>query len=152
MGRIIIGVALALTIAASAGPGRAADSQELMAAAAAIGRSYDENYNAGNAAGMAALYAEDATFVSPVATIAGRPAIEAYYRGRFAAGATGHTTRIVSVQPMGEGGYGIGQFSVHAPGPDGQMRELHGNLVTIYQHEGGAWHMRLLIASLAPPK
>jgi uncharacterized protein (TIGR02246 family) len=124
--------------------------QDLRQAADAIGQQYDQNYNSKNAAGMAALYTNDATFVPPGAVVQGREALEKYYQGRFATGAGGHVTKITEVQPMGDGGYGVGQFAVSVPTPNGGRRELHGNLVVIYKHESGGWKIRLLTANIIP--
>ena len=139
-------------LAGLAAPAMAQVSQaNLQAAAEAIGKSYDQSYNGKSASGMGALYTEDAEFVAPSGTIHGRTAIEAYYQSRFAAGAAGHLTKILEVHPYGDGGYGIGQFSATVPTPNGERREVHGNIVALYKHDGNTWRMRLLVPQFAPP-
>ncbi len=127
------------------------DPDVLRRAAEAIGKSYDETYNAKNPAGMAALYSEDGMLVGPGAPVKGRPALEKYYQSRFDAGAGEHVTSIVDVQTLGDSGYGIGQFSVTVPGAGGARLQIHGNIVAIYRHESGGWKLRVLTASFAPP-
>ena len=70
---------------------------------------------------------------------------------RFAAGAAGHLTKILEVHPYGDGGYGVGQFSATVPTPNGERREVHGNIVALYKHDGNTWRMRLLVPQFAPP-
>ena len=125
--------------------------QELMQAAETLGKGYDSNYNAKNAAGMAALYASDGVLVTPGPVISGADKLKTYYQSRFDAGAGDHVTKIAEVHVQGDGGFGIGQFSATVPTPDGGRREIKGNLATIYQHGADGWHLRLVIASVPPP-
>jgi uncharacterized protein (TIGR02246 family) len=143
-GCVIIGAAI---------PARAAEvsQQELMQAAETLSKGYDDNYNAKDAAGMAALYASDGVLVSPGPVIHGADNLKSYYQSRFDAGAGGHVTKIAEVHVQGDGGFGIGQFSATVPTPDGGRREIKGNLATVYQHGTDGWHLRLVAASVPPP-
>ena len=141
-------LALGLTAPAVAEP---ASEQELRQAADTLAKGYDEAYNSKTASGMASLYTEDGTLVPPSRLpVQGRPALTVYYEGRFDAGATGHATKINEVHAVGDGGFGVGQFSVMAPGPNGTMHELHGNVVDIYEHARDGWKLRLVIANVIP--
>jgi uncharacterized protein (TIGR02246 family) len=141
-----------LSVAALAVGAHAAEvsQQDLLQAAQALGKGYDDNYNAKNAAGMAALYASDGVLVSPGPVIRGTADLTTYYQSRFDAGAANHATKISEVHVQGDGGFGVGQFSATVPTPDGGRRELKGNLATIYQHSEDGWHLRLVIASVPP--
>jgi uncharacterized protein (TIGR02246 family) len=145
---------LALLVGATAAPGLAAGDvteSELVQAATELGRQYDANYNGKNPTGMAALYAPDGVLLSPSGSIVrGRVALTAYYADRFASGARGHAIKVVEVHVQGDGGYGIAQFSVSAPGANGGLHEVDGRIVAIYQRDPDGWHMRLLEASVAP--
>ena len=155
MRRILLAAALlAAPLATGAGlPARAAEvsQQDLMQAAESLGKGYDDNYNAKNPAGMAALYASDGVLVTPGPLIRGADNLKSYYQSRFEAGAGNHTTKITEVHIQGDGGFGIGQFAVSVPAPDGGRREIKGNLATVYQHGEDGWHLRLVIASVPPP-
>jgi uncharacterized protein (TIGR02246 family) len=154
MRRILLAAALVAPVAIGAGtsaPAAEATQPELMQAAEMLGKGYDDNYNAKNAAGMAALYASDGVLVSPGPVIRGTDNLKTYYQSRFDAGAGGHLTKIAEVHVQGDGGFGIGQFSATVPTPDGGRREIKGNLATVYQHGEDGWHLRLVIASMAPP-
>ncbi len=125
-------VAALLSIVAAV-PCWAADvtPQDLMRAATDLGSQYDANYNAKNAAGMAALYAPDGVMISPGPVLRGTAELEAYYQSRFAAGATGHHTTIVEVHVQGDGGYGVGRFAVTVADAGGGSHELRGNLAIV---------------------
>jgi uncharacterized protein (TIGR02246 family) len=122
---------------------------ELMQAATALARQYDARYAAKDPAGMAALYATDGVLVSPAGPIVrGREAMTAYYTKRFASGAKGHTIKVLEVQVQGNGGYGLAEFSVTVPKPNGELRQEHGRIVSVYQHDPDGWHLRLVIPSV----
>jgi uncharacterized protein (TIGR02246 family) len=144
---------LAALLTAIAVPAWAAEvtEQALMQAATDLAKRYDDNYNAKNADGMAALYAPDGVLISPGPVVRGQAALKDYYQSRFALGVSGHQTKVVEVHVQGEGGFGVGQFSVSVPAPGGGTRELHGNLATVYAHAADGWHLRLVAASVPPP-
>jgi uncharacterized protein (TIGR02246 family) len=142
-----IGLAVPAFAMAAAPP----SEQELRQAAASLGKGYDEAYNSKNASAMASLYTENGTLVPPGrAPVQGRQALTVYYQGRFDSGATGHMTQVNEVHVLGDGGFGIGQFSVTARGPDGAPRELHGNTVYVYEHAPDGWKLRLVTAGVVP--
>ena len=145
---------LAVLVGAAAAPalaGADVTESELMQAATELGRQYDANYNGKNPAGMAALYAPDGVLLSPSGSIVrGREALATYYADRFATGARGHAIKVVEVHVQGDGGYGIAQFSVSAPGANGGLREVDGRIVAIYRRDPDGWHMRVLEASVVP--
>jgi uncharacterized protein (TIGR02246 family) len=122
---------------------------ELMQAATALAGQYDANYAAKDPAGMAALYATDGVLVSPAGPIIrGRDSLIAYYTKRFASGAKGHAIKVLEVHVQGNGGYGLSEFSVTAPRPNGEFREEHGRIVSVYRHDPDGWHLRLVIPSV----
>lgn len=151
MKRCLVPVLAVLLLGAT--PALAAEPAEsdLMQAATELARQYDANYAAKDPAAMAALYAPDGVLVSPAGPIVrGRDALLAYYTRRFASGAHGHAIKVLEVHVQGEGGYGISQFSVTVPGPNGSFHEEHGSIVAIYRHDPDGWHMRLVEPSVPP--
>ncbi|MGB8841814.1 MAG: nuclear transport factor 2 family protein [Aliidongia sp.] len=125
---------------------------ELMKAATKLGQQYDANYAKKDPAGMAALYATDGLLVSPSGPIVrGRDALTSYYTKRFASGAHDHAIKIVEVHVTGNGGYGLAQFSVTVPHPNGELAQVHGSIVAIYQHDPDGWHMSLVEPSVPEP-
>jgi uncharacterized protein (TIGR02246 family) len=151
MKRCLVPVLAALLLGAV--PAFAAEPAEadLMQAATELARQYDANYAAKDPAAMAALYATDGVLVSPAgAIVRGRDALVAYYTKRFASGAHGHAIKVLEVHVQGDGGYGLSQFSVTVPGPNGTFHEEHGSIVAIYHHDPDGWHMRLVEPSVPP--
>jgi uncharacterized protein (TIGR02246 family) len=151
MKKIFTSILLVQLFAAASLTANAADMTEaqLMQAATELARQYDANYAAKDPAGMAALYAADGVLVSPAGPIVrGREALTAYYTKRFASGAKGHAIKVLEVHAQGNGGYGLAEFSVTSPQPDGQLREVHGRIVSVYQHDPDGWHLRLVIPSV----
>lgn len=125
----------------------------LRAAAATLARQYDDNYNAKNASGMAALYADDGALVTSGPVIQGHDKLQQYYQSRFDAGATDHHMTVKAVQAQGDGGFGIGEVRVTAPfGPEAKVTPLHGNVVWVYEREAGGWKYRVVVGNLAPAK
>jgi uncharacterized protein (TIGR02246 family) len=145
---------LALLVGAAAAPALAADvtEKELMQAATELGRQYDANYNDKDSAAMAALYSSDGVLLSPSGSIVrGREALTTYYAERFASGARGHAIKVVEVHVQGNGGYGVAQFSVMAPGANGNLHEVDGSIVAVYQRDPDGWRMRLVEANATEP-
>ena len=151
MQRLSVVASLTLLAGITATPALAAGltEAELMLVATDLGARYDANYAAKDSAAMAMVYADDGELVSPAGPIVrGRDAIRAYYVKRFASGARSHAIKVLEVHVQGDGGYGINQFSVTVPGPDGKLHEEHGTIVTAYRHEPDGWHLSLVAPSV----
>ena len=132
-----------------------AEDQEgsLRSAAVTLARQYDDNYNAKNASGMAALYGNDGVLVTSGPVIQGHDKLQQYYQSRFDSGATDHHMIVNAVQAQGDGGFGIGEVRVTAPfGPDAKVTPLHGNVVWVYERAGEGWKYRVVVGNLAPAK
>jgi ketosteroid isomerase-like protein len=130
---------------------KAADNTdaELMQAATELAKQYDARYNARDSAGIAALWAADGRLVSPEGpTLHGRVALTAYYSKRFASGFRGYVTKVVEVHAQGTSGYSISQFAVSTPITNGQTHQLHGTMVSVYQHDADGWHFSLVVHSV----
>jgi uncharacterized protein (TIGR02246 family) len=151
MQRLSVVASLTLLAGITATPALAAGltEAELMLVATDLSARYDANYAAKDSAAMALVYADDGELVSPAGPIVrGRDAIRAYYVKRFASGARGHAIKVLEVHVQGDGGYGINQFSVTVPGPNGALHEEHGTIVTAYRHEPDGWHLSLVAPSV----
>ena len=144
----ILAAAVVASPAAARVQASALTEPKLMQVATELGRQYDDSYAAKDPAAMAMIYAKDGVLVSPPGPIVrGREAIKAYYVDRFASGARGHAIKVLEVHVVGDGGYGINQFSVTVPQPNG-LREEHGTIVTVYRHDHDGWHLSLVAPSV----
>jgi uncharacterized protein (TIGR02246 family) len=123
-------LALPLTAAAQAGAG------DLKAQVTKMDQAWQTAYNAKNAAGLAALYAEDAKVMAPgSATVSGRAAIQAFFAEQFKQDGTNTLT---TGEVLDGGTYVIAIGGYVATGPDGKHLD-HGTYVTIYKKVGGSW-------------
>lgn len=142
---------LAIIIAVASAQALAADITEsaLMQAATDLGQRYDSNYAVKDADAMAGLYAHDGILVSPGgAIVRGHDALVAYYKNRFASGASGHHIKVLEAHVKGNGGYAITEFSVTVPKASGEIREERGHIVVIYQRDADGWHLQLVEPSV----
>jgi uncharacterized protein (TIGR02246 family) len=150
---MIKGTLVAIVIGAAMVTAASAGDDDIANAADKLGHSYDENYNRHDAAGMAAIYAQDGVLVSPGgAIIRGRSALQSYYQERFATGVRDHASKIAEAHAMGDGGYGLGTFSVNAPQADGSVKRLAGNIAYVYSHSADGWRLQAVVPSVPPPK
>ena len=110
---------------------------------------FEALFNAGDAAGMAAFYAEDARLLAEHADlIQGRDAIERFWReaiSRTRAADALRTIRLDEVTSSGDLGYALGVVVVRIPsGP-----ELTTKYATIWQRDADGW-WRLAVDSSSP--
>jgi ketosteroid isomerase-like protein len=84
--------------------------------------------------------------------IRGREALKTYYAKRFASGAKGDAINMLEVHLQGNAGYALSEFSVTTPQANGELRELHGTIVSIYQQDPDGWRLRLVIPSVPEGK
>ncbi len=109
----------------------------------AVGRTLCERLNAGNVAGVAELYTEDAALMPPgAARLDGRDAIQQYWQGMLDAGVGDISVATQEVEDAGNSAVEVGLISATAPG-DGDARvSLTGKYIVIYRRDGGGnWHL-----------
>ena len=109
----------------------------------AVGRTLCERLNAGNVAGVAELYTEDAALMPPgAARLDGRDAIQQYWQGLLDAGVGDISLATQEVEDAGDSAVEVGLISATAPG-DGDARvSLTGKSIVIYRRDGGGnWRL-----------
>ncbi len=109
----------------------------------AVGKTMCERLNAGNAAGVAELYTEDAVLMPPgAARHDGRDAIQQYWQGLLDAGVGDVSLATQEVEDAGNSAVEVGLISATAPG-DGDARvSLTGKYIVIYRRDGGGnWRL-----------
>lgn len=109
----------------------------------AVGRTLCERLNAGNVAGVAELYTEDAALMPPgAARLDGRDAIQQYWQGLLDAGVGDISLATQEVEDAGDSAVEVGLISATAPG-DGDARvSLTGKYIVIYRRDGGGnWRL-----------
>ncbi len=109
----------------------------------AVGKTLCECGNAGNAAGVAELYTDDAALMPPgVARLDGRDAIQQYWQGMLDAGVKDFSLMTLEVEEAGESAIEIGAISATAPGEGDDRVTLAGKFIVVYRRDGGGnWRM-----------
>ena len=128
----------------------------------ALGQKYDEAFNNGDAAALAATYTEDAVLVNDTGPVYGREAIEKYYADLFQKvhlsnwliTVDQNSPHLTAGNEMWETGelWSNGEWSLTyrvnggGPGPI----QLKGYWSNIYLREGDAWKTRMGISNVTP--
>jgi uncharacterized protein (TIGR02246 family) len=112
-------------------------------------RQFEALFNAGDAAGMATFYAEDARLLAEHADLVrGRDAIERFWREAISRARAANAVRTISLDEVissGDLGYALGTVVVRIPAD----RELTTKYATVWQRDpDGRW--RLAVDSSSP--
>jgi uncharacterized protein (TIGR02246 family) len=148
MSRILSAI-IGLTVFVVSIPSFAHDQAEAEKAVAALVATYIEKYNNKDAAGVAALYAEDGILVPPGPVVSGKANIEKAWQASFDAGRTGIRYDIKQVHAEGNIVLVVGQFTVKVP-EGGSLQDRPGNFVNVYQWDGTALRFRIHSFSFIP--
>lgn len=99
---------------------------------------FAEAYNAGDAAGVAALYTEDAVILPPGAEMAeGREAIAAFWQGAIGSGMKDLKLEAVDLEDHGDAAREIGRFTATAG-----EESLSGKYVVVWKKaDDGTWQL-----------
>ena len=136
-------LSLALIALAGCAPGSGTLPEETMAA-------WEQAYNNGDAAGVAAVYSEDALVMAPnTPVIQGRAAIEKFMTDGFAQGPSMISIKTDESVTHGDDGVRRGTYRVTTK--EGQEIEV-GKFVEIWKKNAGKWELRVDIWNTdAPP-
>jgi uncharacterized protein (TIGR02246 family) len=115
-------------------------------------REFESLFDAGDAAGMASFYAEDAKLLAENADLVrGRGAIERFWREAIDRARAANAVRTISLDEVtssGDLGYALGTVVVRIP----PGRELTTKYATIWQRDAdGAWRLAVDSSSPNPP-
>jgi uncharacterized protein (TIGR02246 family) len=122
----------------------------------AIGKAYDEGENNSDEAAIAALFTEDAVFVTPGGAIIGRQAIKKWYADHYQGWQSkNHVIKLDgnAVHSIGTAGnqlWATGEWSDTGQGKTGGPTQVKGYWSAIYNREGDAWKIRMLTWNLTP--
>jgi uncharacterized protein (TIGR02246 family) len=127
-----VALALALPLPAFAQTGDARAQVEK------VSKAWEKAYNAGDAAGVAALYTKDAKVMAPGAEAAsGTKAIQTLFAADMAGGVKNALT---TEDVVGFGDYALETGKWVATSADGKHLD-HGPYMTLYKKEGGGWKL-----------
>ncbi len=143
-------VGVGLAAAPVFGQGTAMSQQDATQVGNSIENKWMTSYNAGNAAGVGALFAPDGTFAASTGVLSGAPAITGAVAARIKAGWPKITTTVLQAHGVGDVAWILGEYTYSGSGPnDGKQQS--GNFAKVLTRDGGDWRIRLLIGNTAPP-
>ena len=123
----------------------------------AIDKKFDEVFDNGDAAALAALFTEDGIFLRPDGTLYGREAIEKYYADDFQnVHWSNHFGKADEYSPhiIGTDGnemWAMGEWSTTLQVQTHDPIQIQGYWSAIYAREGGVWKKRMVTANVTPP-
>jgi len=104
-------ICLAGPVLAQQGP--AMSEQDARKAADMMAKKFETAYNAGDAAGIANLFADDGVYMTPVGTaMTDRKAMESAVAGRMKAGWTNETVKVTSAHAAGDSVWFYGEYAI----------------------------------------
>jgi uncharacterized protein (TIGR02246 family) len=131
-----IGLALLTLALALPFPAFAQAGGDLKAQITKMSQAWEKAYNAGDAAGVAALYGKDATLMPPgVDPASGSSAIKAFFDGDVKSGAKNALT---TEDVTAAGDYAVETGKWVATSAEGKHLD-HGKYVTVYKKADGGW-------------
>jgi uncharacterized protein (TIGR02246 family) len=129
-------VALLALVLAVSFPAFAQTGGDLRAQIGKMSQAWEKAYNAGDAAGLTALYAKDAMVMPPnTKPASGSTAIRAFFDGDVKAGAKNALT---TEDVVGSGDYALETGKWVATTADGKHLD-HGQYATFYKKADGGW-------------
>ena len=141
--------ATAIGLVLLASPSFAHTQADATKAVATFVSNYEKLFNAKDAQGLAALFADDGVQSAPgMPLLTNRSDIEKRYKINFDSGTTDYHVTVKQVQAEGNIVFMVGQFSVKSP--KGGMHEVGGNFVDILEWDGDALKFRVLSFNLRP--
>ena len=108
---------------------------------------YEKLYNARDAEGLAALFADDGVQSAPGQLLTNRADIEKRYKAMFDAGPTDYHVTVKQTQAEGNIVFIVGQFAAKKSA----THEIDGNFVDILEWDGDALKFRVLSFNISPP-
>ena len=122
-----------------------------------IDKEFDEAFNNGDAAALAALFTQDAVWVTPQGPLFGREAIQKRFAGMFQQGHySNHLNKDDQGSPhiigtAGDEVWRTGQWTFTLQGESSGPIQLKGYWGAINVREGETWKIRMLTFNVTPP-
>jgi len=119
--------------------------------ASKLGEKWVEAYNAGNAAGVSALFTSDAVFIPASGVVLKKDQIENAIAGRIKAGWNKETVSVTETHDVGSAVWAYGDYTIIGSG-ENAGKQLSGKFGEVLVKDGNDWKIALLTANAAPAK
>ena len=152
MRRTLISSMLAICLAGPvlAQQGSTVSEQDAQQAANTISKKFETAYNAGDAAGIASLFADGGIYLTPGGTVlSDRQAMEKALAGRMKAGWTKETVQVTGAHAVGDAVWAIGEYSITGTGQN-SGKQIGGHFAQVLTRSGTEWRFSMLMAGLTP--
>jgi len=150
----LVGLAISFALPTFAQQNKTVDPQ-IIEQIIAVGKKYDEAENNNDAAALAALFTEDAVFVTDTGPVYGRQTIEKWFADDFQE--WHHSNHMRKPDPNSPRIIGAadvlasnGEWSVTVQGKTGCPIQVQGHWSDIYTREGNDWKIRMLTRNITP--
>lgn len=111
---------------------------------ASANQNFMDAFSRADAAGIAALYTEDAKLLPPGSPMmSGKEAIQSFWQGVMDMGLKEARLDIVEVESQGNLAYEISRFTLSGQQPGGESILLMGKYVVVWKNEGGLWKLHV---------
>jgi len=115
-------------------------------------KQFADNFNSGNIAAVAALFAEEAKLLPPNSPmIVGREDIQAFYQGGFDAGVVDAQITMTDLNVLGDEAYQVGNYTNRILPEEGEAISDSGKYVTILKRDKGTWKINVGIFNTSLP-
>ena len=112
---------------------------EAQNAASTVSQAFQDAYNAGKPAEIAALFTQGGVYLTPGGTMLTDPQeMEKAIHGRIQAGWTKETIRVVSAHPEGNDVWAVVEYSIAGTGANAG-KQIGGYAAQLITHEGSGW-------------
>ena len=107
-------------------------------------QTFTDAFRRGDAAAIAALYAEGARLLPPGnPMMQGREAARTFWQGAMGMGIKEARLEALEIEERGDLAYEMGRFEMVVEPSGGQRSEVAGKYVVVWKQEGGAWKIHV---------
>jgi uncharacterized protein (TIGR02246 family) len=129
------------------GPASETDAQQ---AAGAVGKAWDQAYNAGNAAAIVDLFAPGGVYLTPGGTmLKDRGEIQTALAARQKTGWTKETIKVLESHPAGDHVWAVVEYTIQGTGRRAG-KQIGGYAAELLSRSDSGWKLDLVAAKLAP--
>ncbi len=133
--------------AQQAGAASETDAKQI---AGKITGAWDDAYNSGNPAGIAALFAPDGLYLTPGGTmLRDHQEMEKAIGARIKTGWTKESINVIEAHPVGDAVVALVDYAIVGSGPNAG-KQIGGYAMQWLTREGSNWRIRMLVANLKP--